>query len=173
MKRRTTAAAAAATAMLNVFCLLAPSAQAFVPEQVERMLGGPMMPLRAQPEFGDGFGAGRGHEGQDLFAPVGTSLVAVSDAIVLETGSDSGRGNYVSIYSPDLDRTFNYFHMRSPAIVRQGDQVRTGEKLGELGCTGSCWGDHLHFEVHIGRSPYERPIDPLPFLNTLRPAGSR
>ncbi len=49
------------------------------------------------------FGAGRGgrsHEGQDVFARTGTPLVAVRNGVVVETGNDGGRGNYVAIYSP-------------------------------------------------------------------------
>jgi murein DD-endopeptidase MepM/ murein hydrolase activator NlpD len=124
-------------------------------------------PMRAVPEYGDGLDAGRGHEGQDMFAPAGTPLIAVSRAVVLETGSDGGRGNYVSIYDSAAKRTYNYFHMLAPALVDQGDRVRSGEKLGELGCTGSCWGYHLHFEVRAGRSPYGPVLDPMPTLRRL------
>ena len=80
------------------------------------------MPLEKMPHYGDGPGAGRGHEGQDLFAPVGTDELAIVDAAVTDTGSgyQGGRGNYVSIYSSDTDRTYNYFHMLSPPDVRVG-----------------------------------------------------
>jgi murein DD-endopeptidase MepM/ murein hydrolase activator NlpD len=127
-----------------------------------------VFPMRARPEYGDGLGAGRGHEGQDMFAAPGTALVAVTDAVVIESGSDGGRGNYISIYDPSAKRTYNYFHMLGPALARDGQRVRTGEKLGELGCSGSCWGDHLHFEVRVGRDPYGSVLDPLPMLRRLR-----
>jgi murein DD-endopeptidase MepM/ murein hydrolase activator NlpD len=84
-------------------------------------------PMRAVPEYGDGLDAGRGHEGQDMFAPAGTPLVAVANAVVIETGSDGGAGNYVSIYDPVVKRTYNYFHMLAPAIVGKGDRVRAGQ----------------------------------------------
>ena len=132
-----------------------------------------VMPLRARPQYGDGLGAGRGHEGQDLFAPTGTSLVAVRDALVLETGSDGGRGNYVSIYSAATGRTYNYFHMLDRAEVGAGQRVRAGQHLGRLGCSGSCWGPHLHFELRKGRSPYGPVIDPLPLLEQINRAESR
>jgi murein DD-endopeptidase MepM/ murein hydrolase activator NlpD len=124
-------------------------------------------PMRAVPEYGDGLDAGRGHEGQDMFAPAGTPLVAVADAVVIETGSDGGAGNYVSIYDAAAKRTYNYFHMLAPAIVSAGERVRAGEKLGELGCTGSCWGDHLHFEVRAGRGTWGSVLDPMPTLRRL------
>jgi murein DD-endopeptidase MepM/ murein hydrolase activator NlpD len=125
-------------------------------------------PMRAEPGYGDGLDAGRGHEGQDMFGPAGTPLVAVSDAVVVETGSNGGAGNYVSIYDPAADRTYNYFHMLAPALVRQGESVDAGQKLGELGCTGSCWGNHLHFEVRAGRNTWGPVLDPVPVLQRLR-----
>jgi murein DD-endopeptidase MepM/ murein hydrolase activator NlpD len=134
-----------------------------------------VFPLPVDPEYGDGLGAGRGHEGQDLMAPAGTPELAVRDAIVIEAGSgdNGGRGNYVSIYSPAVERTYNYFHMLESPFVQAGDHVRAGQKLGLLGCTGSCWGDHLHFEVRQGRDPYGPVLDPTPFLERLQRASSR
>jgi murein DD-endopeptidase MepM/ murein hydrolase activator NlpD len=117
-----------------------------------------------------GFGAARSghvHEGQDVFAPSGTPLVAVSDGEVVETGSDGGRGNYLSIHDPDAGRTYNYFHMVAPAKVSEGDRVKAGQQVGAVGCTGSCWGDHLHFEVHEGSDPYGPAVDPMGLLKKL------
>ena len=130
---------------------------------------GPYLPLTAPLDIGDGLDAGRGHEGVDLFGPIGTELVAVSDGEVIETGSDGGRGNYVSIYSPSLGDTYNYFHMNEPALVATGEKVRAGQVVGHLGCTGSCYGAHLHFEVRDGRDPYAPVLDPLPMLDFLVP----
>ena len=131
---------------------------------------GPYLPLAATPEIGDGLGAGRGHEGVDLFAPTGTELLSVSGGIVVETGFDGGRGNFVSIYSRSLGHTYNYFHMLSPTLVATGEKVRAGQVVGRVGCSGSCYGAHLHFEVRDGRDPYAAALDPLPFLDTLAPA---
>ena len=124
-------------------------------------------PMLASPEYGDGIGAGRGHEGQDMFAAAGTPLVAVSDAVVLETGNSGGQGNFISIYDSKADRTYNYLHMMSPAVATAGERVRAGRQLGRLGCTGSCWGDHLHFEERVGRDTYGPVLDPMPFLERL------
>ena len=140
---------------------------------------GPVHPIVAKVvdygEAGAQFGASRGgraHEGQDVFAPAGTPLVAVADGEVIEAGTDGGRGNYVSIYDPAEKRTYNYFHMVEAASVKAGERVRAGQRISGVGCTGSCYGDHLHFEVHEGRDPYGTAIDPRPILEKLRPAGS-
>jgi murein DD-endopeptidase MepM/ murein hydrolase activator NlpD len=126
-----------------------------------------VFPMRARPEYGDGLDAGRGHEGQDLLVAAGTPLVAVADSVVLETGSDGGRGNYISLYDAAADRTYNYFHMLAPALAQQGQHLQAGQMVGRVGCTGSCWGDHLHFELRAGRDPYGPVLNPTPFLHRL------
>jgi murein DD-endopeptidase MepM/ murein hydrolase activator NlpD len=141
-------------------------------------LDGPFHPVVADAidygESGAQFGAarsGRTHEGQDMMVPTGTPLVSVAEGEVVEVGTDGGRGNYVSVYDPETDRTYNYFHMVDAASVRQGEQVKAGQEVGAVGCTGSCFGDHLHFEVHEGRDPYGPVVDPMPILQKLPQFG--
>ena len=132
-----------------------------------------VFPMLGRPDWGEGdarFGAYRGghmHEGQDVFARPGTPLVAVRGGRVVETGDDGGRGNYIAIWSRDAHSTFVYLHMLRPARLRAGDHVRIGQRVGAVGCTGSCWGDHLHFEVRRGRGATGSPRDPLPLLKRL------
>jgi murein DD-endopeptidase MepM/ murein hydrolase activator NlpD len=132
--------------------------------------GGPYHPVAGPVRYGfDGgrYGASRGgrrHEGQDVFAPAGTPLIAVRHGVVVEKGNDDGRGNYVALYSRIDRRTYNYLHMQSPSPLRVGEHVRAGTLVGRLGCTGSCWGDHLHFEIRRGRGANGVTRDPLPFL---------
>lgn len=130
----------------------------------------PHFPVQGEFNWGQSgarFGAGRSghsHEGQDVFARTGTPLVAIRDGVVLETGTDGGRGNYVAIYSHRARRTYVYLHMSAPARVRSGQRVRGGQRLGAVGCTGSCFGDHLHFEVRRGRALNGPPTDPYQLL---------
>jgi murein DD-endopeptidase MepM/ murein hydrolase activator NlpD len=139
---------------------------------------GYVFPLIGNPDFGEAdarFGAsryGHVHEGQDIFGKAGTPEVAVHDGVVVDRGTDGGRysggrGNYVAIYSPADDRSFVYMHMLKPPNVQLGDRVHAGQLLGRLGCTGSCEGPHLHFEVRIGKASLRsktKPVDPLPYL---------
>jgi murein DD-endopeptidase MepM/ murein hydrolase activator NlpD len=116
------------------------------------------------------FGAYRGghmHEGQDMFAAAGTPLLAIRDGRVVETGDDGGRGNYIAIWSREARRTYVYLHMLRPARLARGDSVRMGQRVGAVGCTGSCWGDHLHLEVRRGRGTTGAPHDPLGMLKRL------
>jgi murein DD-endopeptidase MepM/ murein hydrolase activator NlpD len=107
---------------------------------------------------------GHMHAGQDVFAPTGTPLRAVTDGVVLEAGTDGGRGNYLALYSKRSGETFVYFHMLEPAAVHLGRHLRAGTVVGKVGCTGSCQGDHLHFEIREGRGVSGRAVDPLPRL---------
>jgi murein DD-endopeptidase MepM/ murein hydrolase activator NlpD len=132
-----------------------------------------VFPMPARPDWGEQdarFGAyrsGHMHEGQDVFAKAGTPLVAMRDGRVVETGDDGGRGNYIAIWSWDARSTFVYLHMLRPARLHPGDRVRAGQRVGAVGCTGSCWGDHLHLELRRGRGTTGRPHDPLPLLKRL------
>ena len=136
---------------------------------------GPFVPIVGKVDYGtaeNAFGAARSghvHAGQDMFAPAGTPLVAVTDAIVIDAGTDGGQGNYVHLYDPKRDRTYVYMHMIAPTPLESGAKVRAGKRVGGLGCTGSCWGDHLHFEVRQGRGAFtNEAIDPLPLLRDWR-----
>ena len=142
------------------------------------LVRGYVFPILGPHDFGtkiDRFGAPRSghiHEGQDIFAKTGTPELAVHDGIVVDRGKatdpdDGGRGNYVVLYSPPDNHSFVYMHMLKPSPVVLGDRVHSGEVVGQLGCTGSCDGPHLHFEVRIGKASLgadTKPVDPLPFL---------
>jgi murein DD-endopeptidase MepM/ murein hydrolase activator NlpD len=149
------------------------AARSDAPERIRRPPTPPVFPVRGPVEFGEadaGFGAwrgGRAHEGQDVFADPGTRLVSITDGEVVETGDDGGRGNYVAIHDADAGRTFLYLHMLRPTPLRHGEPVRAGRPVGAVGCTGSCWGDHLHLEMRRGRGTTGRPLDPLPLLRRL------
>jgi murein DD-endopeptidase MepM/ murein hydrolase activator NlpD len=142
------------------------------------LVRGYVFPILGPHDFGDKiarFGApryGHVHEGQDLFAKTGTPEIAVHDGVVVDRGKnsdpdDGGRGNYVVIYSQPDNHSFVYMHMLKPSSVLLGDRVHSGEVVGRLGCTGSCEGPHLHFEVRVGKASFgadTKAIDPLPFL---------
>ena len=138
-----------------------------------------VFPVRGRVDWGERdarFGAWRGghvHEGQDVFAPAGRPLLAIREGRVVETGDDGGRGNYVAMWSREARRTFVYLHMLHPSRVKVGGRVRAGQRVGAVGCTGSCWGDHLHLEVRVGRGTTGRALDPLPLLRRLAARRAR
>ena len=117
------------------------------------------------------FGAprrGHTHQGQDLPAGEGTPLVAprggVVEAVQYQAG---GAGHYVVLDGEGEDRDYVFMHLRSGSIVvSEGQRVRTGQRLGEVGSTGGSSGPHLHFEIWLDGGWYTggHPVDPLPFL---------
>jgi murein DD-endopeptidase MepM/ murein hydrolase activator NlpD len=147
------------------------------------LTAGYVFPLEGPHNFGEAearFGAsryGHVHEGQDIFGKTGTPEVAVHDGLVVDRGKNSdpdsgGRGNFLAIYSSADDHSFVYMHMLKPSPVQVGDHVHAGQAIGQLGCSGSCDGPHLHFEVRVGRASLgaqTKAVDPLPYLRQWPP----
>jgi len=113
----------------------------------------------------NGFGGGRGHQGNDIFADCSTPLVAARAGRVQRTASQSRAGNYVVLQDADGE-SFAYMHMRDRALVETGDRVQAGQTVGYVGQTGRASGCHLHFEHWTAPGWYEggRAIDPRPIL---------
>jgi murein DD-endopeptidase MepM/ murein hydrolase activator NlpD len=78
------------------------------------------------------------------------AVVAATDGVVLFAGGDPccSYGLYVVVDSTEGIITL-YAHLDSISVT-QGQRVRQGQPLGIVGCTGHCFGTHLHFEVIDG-----------------------
>jgi murein DD-endopeptidase MepM/ murein hydrolase activator NlpD len=90
---------------------------------------------------------GRMHEGVDIGAPTGAAVVAARAGRVTFAGSMGGYGNLVMVDHGGGIVTA-YAHL-SAFVVSNGAQVGAGQRLGSIGCSGSCTGPHLHFEVRV------------------------
>ena len=101
---------------------------------------------------------GRLHAGIDISAPAGTPIRAAASGRVILLGPTGGYGNYVCIGHGGGISTC-YAHL-SRYGTSSGAGVSQGQVIGAVGCTGHCFGDHLHFEVRINGSP----VDPLGYL---------
>ncbi len=100
--------------------------------------------------FSSGFGSrwGRNHNGVDLRAPSGTSIVAADAGKVVFSGWNSGGFGYlVKIDHGNGIETW-YAHC-SELLVKEGDVVNQGELIARVGNTGRSTGNHLHFEIRI------------------------
>jgi murein DD-endopeptidase MepM/ murein hydrolase activator NlpD len=119
---------------------------------------------------GSRFGASRPghvHQGQDLSAPTGTPVVAPYRGTIRTVAYQArGAGHYVVLRGDGENRDYVFMHLATGSIrVRVGQQVRTGQRLADVGSTGSSSGPHLHFEVWVGGwFDGGKPIDPLPLL---------
>jgi murein DD-endopeptidase MepM/ murein hydrolase activator NlpD len=101
---------------------------------------------------------GRMHEGIDIGVGYGTPIHAAASGTVVFSGWMSGYGNFV-ILDHGGGMATAYGHQSSIA-VGGGQSVSQGQVIGYVGCTGHCFGPHLHFEVRINGSP----VDPLGYL---------
>jgi murein DD-endopeptidase MepM/ murein hydrolase activator NlpD len=100
---------------------------------------------------------GRMHNGIDIAAPYGTPIRAAASGSVISAGWMGGYGNLVVIDHGGGLATA-YAHLSSIAVG--GGAVAQGQTIGYVGCTGSCTGDHVHFEVRVNGSA----VDPLGYL---------
>lgn len=92
------------------------------------------------------------HNGFDLAAPKGTTIMAAADGKVVGTG-DLGvfaYGKWVTI-NHDNGLVTLYAHM-SKISVSPGKTVKKGDKIGEVGSTGFSTGSHVHFTVYASKS---------------------
>jgi murein DD-endopeptidase MepM/ murein hydrolase activator NlpD len=112
-------------------------------------------PLDARHTYGDGYGAGRGHEGQDVFAKCGTPIHAARGGRVQAVDVQSAAGNYVVIDGKDTGVDTFYAHLIHRSPLREGARVRTGQVIGNVGQTGNASGCHLHFEIWTAPGWYE------------------
>ena len=111
----------------------------------------------------DGFGPrwGRLHAGIDIGILRSLNLRAAAAGTVTGTGWLNGYSGYGQVVIIDVGGGYElmYAHL-SRVDVRPGQTVGAGQHVGLAGCTGSCTGTHLHFELHQSGVA----IDPLPYL---------
>ena len=116
-------------------------------------------PLNGPVTSGYGYRWGRLHAGIDISGYTGQAIVAVKSGVVIEAGSMGGYGNATVIDHGGGIATL-YAHQTSIG-VGVGQRVGQGDVIGTVGCTGSCTGPHLHFEVRVNGSP-QNPMNYLP-----------
>lgn len=98
------------------------------------------------------------HSGIDIDGRKGDPILAAASGTVLRAGQDGEYGRVV-ILDHGHGLTTWYAHA-SRLLVSEGERVRRGELIAEVGASGNAHGTHLHFEVRKD----DRPTDPLPFL---------
>jgi murein DD-endopeptidase MepM/ murein hydrolase activator NlpD len=96
-------------------------------------------------------GNSRMHNGLDLYAPLGTPVIAADSGQVIKAEYDGGYGYSILLYHGGSVATF-YAHL-SGFNVGMGQYVEKGQVIGYVGSTGYSTGNHLHFEVRIKGQP--------------------
>jgi murein DD-endopeptidase MepM/ murein hydrolase activator NlpD len=114
----------------------------------------------------NGFGGGRGHDGQDMFAKCGTPVVAAQGGKVRKAGFHPVGGNFIVLTEQETGLDAVYMHLAHRPRVRPRERVETDQRIGSVGDTGNAWGCHLHFELWTAPGWYAggEAVDPLPRL---------
>ncbi|NPV69809.1 MAG: peptidoglycan DD-metalloendopeptidase family protein [Firmicutes bacterium] len=120
----------------------------------------------AQGSITSRYGSRRGgfHHGLDIAAPVGTPVMAADSGMVAFAGRLPYYGNVVRLDHGEGKAVTVYGHL-SKILVKQGEVVKRGQVIGNVGNTGRSTGPHLHFEIRLNGSP----TDPL---KMYPPSGS-
>jgi murein DD-endopeptidase MepM/ murein hydrolase activator NlpD len=130
--------------------------------------GGSAFPIRGRHTYGDGLGAGRGHQGQDIMANCGKKVVAArAGRVRFVDYQASGAGHYVVVKGKGGKKLdYVYMHLLKRLSVRKGERVSAGEQIGQVGSTGRSSACHLHFEMWSAPGWYRGGdvINPKPHL---------
>jgi murein DD-endopeptidase MepM/ murein hydrolase activator NlpD len=152
-----------AAAGLLTAVILAPGAGARLTEPPVKVPDRELFYVPLNGNLGSPFGPrwGRFHEGIDIEGWAHTKVYAALSGKVTRVGwlgNYEGYGLVVKVRHANGIVTM-YAHL-ARALVSPGDRVAEGELIGRAGCTGSCTGVHLHFQVWVNG----KLTDPLRFL---------
>lgn len=128
------------------------------------LFDGYMWPAKGTLTSGYGWRWGKMHKGIDIAAPIGTPIMAAAPGEVIFAGWNSGGyGNLVKLQHSDGSVTF-YAH-NNRVLVNNGQKVKQGQLIAEMGSTGRSTGPHLHFEIRPNGTTAINPIARLPRSN--------
>ena len=108
-------------------------------------------------------GDGRGHNGMDFKAPVGSTVVSPKSGTVTRVNWNTGyNGNCIEVRF--ADGTLAKFLHLEDTLVRANQHVRAGERIATSGNTGRSTAPHLHYQLDRG----SRTLDPVEYHGTNR-----
>src|SRR3954454_19736454 len=125
---------------------------------IQQGSGGLILPVNGPIASPFGMRWGRLHAGVDIAVPAGTPIRAAQSGRVVLLGWTGGYGNYTCVQHTGGLSTC-YAH-QSRYGTSMGAGVKQGQVIGYVGCTGHCFGDHLHFETRINGAP----VNPMGYL---------
>ena len=95
----------------------------------------------------------KNHTGTDIAAVKGTKIVSATDGTVILSTNKGDYGKHLKIQINDV--TIVYAHCNK-LYVEEGEVIKQGQEIAEVGSTGNTTGPHLHFEVRY----QDRYVDP-------------
>ena len=86
----------------------------------------------------------KNHTGTDIAAVTGTKIVSATEGTVTYVSSKGDYGNHLKVQINDV--IILYAHCNK-LYVKEGDVIKQGQEIAEVGTTGNTTGPHLHFEI--------------------------
>ncbi|GAB6732692.1 M23 family metallopeptidase [Bacillus cereus] len=130
-------------------------------------IGGFIKPAAGSKTSGFGVRSIDNHKGIDIAASGTVPIIAAADGVVIRSELSSSYGNVVYLSHRINGKTYTtvYAHMSSRS-VSNGQTVKQGTQLGFMGNTGQSYGQHLHFELHLGEWNVGKTnaVDPSPYI---------
>lgn len=122
------------------------------------------------------------HRGVEFYQAFGTSVLAAGAGRVAFAGDDMDEkvalwpefyGNYVVIeHDFGGQAAFTLYGHLSKLDMQTGEMVAAGQKIGEVGASGSAIGSHLHFEARYGQNDYFAARNPELWFAPLEGMGA-
>ena len=104
----------------------------------------------------------RPHNGIDIAAPRGTSVVAMAEGQVALANSDMFLTGKTVMINHGHGLTSIYIHM-DRITVKSADLVSRGQQIGAVGMTGRATGPHLHWGVSL----FNTKLDPALLVGSM------
>jgi len=95
----------------------------------------------------------KNHTGTDIAAKTGTKIISATDGIVIYKSFKGDYGKHIKIQINDV--IILYAHCNK-IYVNEGDNIKQGQEIAEVGSSGNTTGPHLHFEIRY----QDRYVDP-------------
>ncbi len=99
----------------------------------------------------------KNHTGTDIAANLGTKIKSATDGEVVLASEEGDYGKHLKIQIGEV--SIIYAHCNQ-LYVKQGDKIKQGQEIAEVGSTGNSTGPHLHFEIRIS----EKTVNPQSIL---------
>ena len=103
------------------------------------------------------------HHGIDIAERGAVEIVSVADGVVVKAYNSSSYGQTIIVQHDGVQTL--YAHLAA-ILINKGDVVTQGQTIGMMGNTGKSRGQHLHFEMHLGKwnSRKSNAVDPLTLI---------
>jgi murein DD-endopeptidase MepM/ murein hydrolase activator NlpD len=113
------------------------------------------------------------HPGVDFSAAEGAPVLAAASGTVTRTGYTAGYGLFLLIEHGSFSTL--YGHLKKGVLVKKGDSVSVGQRIGSVGATGQAEGPLLHYEVRLSeiKGGHFYAVNPKDFMDLSSRAGPR